>query len=572
MNIEEHAAGWGAQVDAATRRYAESEQEREKIADARNASGSAVVDTHEQIVARADRLLKSGDVPAQAVIEVAQEQPLGSHAALERIIGAANQLQSVSFLPRGARAAAAVARISLATNGREVPQGTGSLVSPRLLLTNNHVLPDEETAAAAVIEFRAEIGIDNAPAACTRFRLDPESFFVTDKHLDYTLVLVAPCADGTIAGSAVGWWNPLIEQKGKIVIGESMNIIGHPMGRLKEISIRDNRLDVQLDDFLHYSTDTEPGNSGSPVFNDQWEVVAIHHAGVQKKDEYGRILRKDGQLWRRGDGDDAIDWVANEGVRVSAILHHLAGLTLNSAQRDILAELGPEAMIAATDSAARSVTIAEPERVGEADSPRSGVRARKNGIAGKRSLVFLHGRRQQGLNPEVLRRSWTAGLNKGLTLAGLSTIDPEDVYFPFYGDRLVEDLGARESITDDLGSSGLFGQMLAEAAERAGMPPEGEVDTAEGLGEFGSGLVRKTRVQLAWLAARSGLDEAIIAKVFTDVASYLDNEQTRQKVLDTVVEDVPSSGQIVLVSHSLGTVVGMDLLTRLAKMSRSPRW
>ncbi|MGJ3562248.1 hypothetical protein ACR6C2_44955 [Streptomyces sp. INA 01156] len=48
------------------------------------------------------------------------------------------------------------------------------------------------------------------------------------------------------------------------MIGEPVNIIGHPMGRLKEIAVRDNALQVRLDDFLHYRTDTEPGNSGSP--------------------------------------------------------------------------------------------------------------------------------------------------------------------------------------------------------------------------------------------------------------------------------------------------------------------
>ena len=62
-----------------------------------------------------------------------KEQPLGGLASLKRIIGAASHLQAMSFLPRGARAAATVARISLFDNGREIPQGTGSLVSPRLL-------------------------------------------------------------------------------------------------------------------------------------------------------------------------------------------------------------------------------------------------------------------------------------------------------------------------------------------------------------------------------------------------------------------------------------------------------
>jgi V8-like Glu-specific endopeptidase len=30
---------------------------------------------------------------------------------------------------------------------------------------------------------------------------------------------------------------------------------------------------------VQYTTDTLPGSSGSPVFNDNWEVVALHHAG-----------------------------------------------------------------------------------------------------------------------------------------------------------------------------------------------------------------------------------------------------------------------------------------------------
>ncbi|CAM3717648.1 trypsin-like serine peptidase [Smaragdicoccus niigatensis] len=564
MTIDDFTMSRGDQVDAATRRYAQSESQRAATEVRRNKAGHTVVDTHDQIVARATRLLKNGEIPAQAVIDVGREE-LDADAALERIIGAANESQPVSFLPRGTRAASAVARISLSANGGETPQGTGSLVSPRLLLTNNHVLPDVVTAGTAVIEFGAEIGVDNAPAACTRFRLDPDTFFVTDKHLDYTLVLVAPRDDGTTAGQVVGWFNPLIAQTGKIVIGEAMNIIGHPMGRFKEISIRDNRLEAQLDEFLHYTADTLPGNSGSPVFNDQWEVVALHHAGVKKKDDQGRVLRKDGKVWQPGDGEDAIEWAANEGARVSVILKNLADRNLTPTQQDILAELGRQARVAATPAAAPAPATEPQPATEKVPAPiLSGVSARPGAFGGKRSMVFIHGRSQQGHDPELLRRAWTAGLNKGLTLAGVSTVEPADIYFPFYGDRLVEDLGAKESITDDLGSGGLFAQMIAEAAENAGMPPDGEVEAPESLGSFGSGVVSKIRTQLAWLAARSGLDDAIIETIFKDVAAYLDNEETRENVLDTVAADLPSSGPIVLVSHSLGTVVAMDLLTRLS--------
>jgi V8-like Glu-specific endopeptidase len=30
---------------------------------------------------------------------------------------------------------------------------------------------------------------------------------------------------------------------------------------------------------VHYRAPTEGGSSGSPVFNDQWEVIALHHKG-----------------------------------------------------------------------------------------------------------------------------------------------------------------------------------------------------------------------------------------------------------------------------------------------------
>ena len=183
----------------------------------------------------------------------------------------------------------------------------------------------------------------------------------------------------------VGGWNRLIAQQGKIVIGESMNIVGHPMGRLKEISIRENRLDLQLDEFLHYSTDTEPGNSGSPVFNDQWEVVALHHSGVPKTDSQGRALRRDGNVWRPGDGDDAVDWVANEGVRVSVILKHLAGLQTDAGRREILAELGASSGITATPVV--SDAVAPPpqvERPVVVEALTRGVRARATAFGGTR--------------------------------------------------------------------------------------------------------------------------------------------------------------------------------------------
>ncbi len=84
-----------------------------------------------------------------------------------------------------------------------------------------------------------------------------------------------------------------------------------------------------LDNFVHYRTDTSPGSSGSPVFNDQWEIVALHHSGIPKKDSQGRILATNGAVWNQSMGADKIHWIANEGIRISKILRHIQGLSLS---------------------------------------------------------------------------------------------------------------------------------------------------------------------------------------------------------------------------------------------------
>jgi endonuclease G len=65
--------------------------------------------------------------------------------------------------------------------------------------------------------------------------------------------------------------------------GEYLTIIQHPSGGDKQIALRENQL-LKIDTHtLWYRTDTSPGSSGSPVFNDVWQVVALHHSGVPKK-------------------------------------------------------------------------------------------------------------------------------------------------------------------------------------------------------------------------------------------------------------------------------------------------
>lgn len=70
----------------------------------------------------------------------------------------------VRYLDAGAAAARAVGRVNIRDDrGRPAGFGTGSLVSPVLLLTNHHVLPDAATARTSVIEFNYQDGVDGRP-------------------------------------------------------------------------------------------------------------------------------------------------------------------------------------------------------------------------------------------------------------------------------------------------------------------------------------------------------------------------------------------------------------------------
>jgi len=54
-----------------------------------------------------------------------------------------------------------------------------------------------------------------------------------------------------------------------------------------------------------------------------------------------------------------------------------------------------------------------------------------------------------------------------------------------------------------------------------------------------------------------------VMKVIPQARRYLDDEATRANTLHRVLAELPESGPVVLLAHSLGTVVAADLLTRL---------
>jgi endonuclease G len=226
----------------------------------------------------------------------------------ERIQGKTVDFLGVAFLDVARAAAAAVGRVAF----RDLqPQGSGLMVSNRLFLTNNHVIPGPGEAQQFVVQFNYELDQDGQQRALTQFELAPDLFFLTSPEdaLDFTLVAIGGRVSGAGALGDFGYC-PLLSSDDKHMLGDFVNIIQHPEGGYKQVVIRENRLVTRLDTVLHYVADTLPGSSGSPVFNDQWEVIALHHWG----EPYTVAIRPDGRAVKRN---------VNEGVRVSAIARAL---------------------------------------------------------------------------------------------------------------------------------------------------------------------------------------------------------------------------------------------------------
>jgi endonuclease G len=247
-----------------------------------------------------------------------------SGGGAEAIWGQSIDFIGVAFLERGRRAAQTVARVAF-QGGRGL--GSGFLVGQGLFLTNHHVIPEAAAARELCLEFDFELDLRDNPVGRTVFALDPDLVFLTDPvtGLDFTLVGVGERLAGVRDLASYGFC-PLSDASDKHAIGEVVNIVQHPQGRYKEVVLRENRLVARAPEALHYVADTEPGSSGSPVFNNQWQPVALHHWGTP----FRNLLDDKGQRVPRE---------VNEGIRISRIVTAINAKTpeLEPRSRDLIA-------------------------------------------------------------------------------------------------------------------------------------------------------------------------------------------------------------------------------------------
>lgn len=204
---------------------------------------------------------------------------------VEAVIGEPN-FKQLWWLRKALEVSRSVARVKL-------PRGsaTGFLVGKNVFMTNHHVFENERDAADAVLQFNYELTADEDPAERDEWECNPAEIFKTNPRLDYTIVCVRQ-KDGRNAGDV---WGHLDLRHGFAVArNQRVNIIQHPQGRFKEIVFRDNQVKAVAAEYIQYLTDTDYGTSGSPVFDDWFNVVALHNQRVRDPNSPDRFYRNQG--------------------------------------------------------------------------------------------------------------------------------------------------------------------------------------------------------------------------------------------------------------------------------------
>ncbi|MEZ4518685.1 MAG: trypsin-like peptidase domain-containing protein [Chloroflexota bacterium] len=225
-------------------------------------------------------------------VEPAFDVELANPDALEIIVNTEDNFLDIDLLAGAIYTAQAVGRVEM-PQGRAL--GTGFLVGPDLLLTNQHVLKAKSQLNSAVIRFDYRADADGIVTDKGRvFEFMPDLYESSaSTELDYALVRVKgePLADWKLQPGEEDL--PYLEmlRRGRhrgyllltpslIVEGERLNIIQHPNGDPQKVVLTQNYAIADMaTDRVHYLADTMPGSSGSPILNRHWEVVGIHHSG-----------------------------------------------------------------------------------------------------------------------------------------------------------------------------------------------------------------------------------------------------------------------------------------------------
>jgi len=205
-------------------------------------------------------------------------------AELQSFLRPEPKMVDVGFLKRAVESTSSVCKIEIPQLNRTC---TGFLIAPTLVLTNYHVLglndaEVENNAAHVVLRF----GYITEDSRQT-FNLDTKQPILSqspvENGLDYVLLQV----DNNITIN--NDIKPAPYDFSQPTQGKGVHILQHPQGDTMKLAINDNGITgiYQSEGLIQYVTRTQGGSSGAPCFNEDWNVVALHHA--ERAKSFGKI-------------------------------------------------------------------------------------------------------------------------------------------------------------------------------------------------------------------------------------------------------------------------------------------
>lgn len=241
------------------------------------------------------------------------------------IFGGSDERLSYDFFEGALRVQKSIVRLQVPRVFKNMPDGkaglgTGWLVTQQLVFTNHHVVaarkPNEAAATPAELRMQAEQTVgwfDYLTEAGTQAECQSIELVCSNPKLDYALLRLKNTPVLAIRSPLRIAQHPVLRQ------ADRLNIVQHPGGGPLKYAIRNNFYVGQGEgpNFIRYLTDTEKGSSGSPIFDDDWFVVAMHRAArkIPPESYKGETIK-----------------YHNEGIEISAILNDLP--------KDIWQEIG----------------------------------------------------------------------------------------------------------------------------------------------------------------------------------------------------------------------------------------
>ena len=193
----------------------------------------------------------------------------------------------------------------------------------------------------------------------------------------------------------------------------------------------------------------------------------------------------------------------------------------------------------------------------------------------KCKIVLIHGRSQEHKDASALKSEWLTAWKNGLATVGLTLSLAEDhIRFPYYGQTLydivnhapnVSDVVVKHAGIDDPAEEAertFFVEVLGEALQK-GVVTEAQVNEFLELNE--RGVLNNRWVQAVLRAIDHNLPVASSASIriaTNDVHQYLTNSAVQRRIEEGVRHAFDGNEPMIIVSHSLGTVVAYNLLRK----------